>query len=64
VVEERPVDVGVTEPGQLVSYRLGPRRAAEFASHAADVIGPVMRPYRPIVIFLAATAPGESGSAS
>jgi len=23
VVEERPVDVGVTEPWQLVSYRLG-----------------------------------------
>ncbi len=44
VVEERPVDVGVTEPEQLVSYRLGqplfaswldrigPRRATDIAS--------------------------------
>ena len=68
-VEERPVDVGVTEPGQLVSYRLGqplftgwldrigPRRAQEIASHAADAIGPIMQPYRPIVVFLAASTP-------
>ncbi|HEY6275151.1 MAG TPA: class I SAM-dependent methyltransferase [Streptosporangiaceae bacterium] len=72
VVEERPVDVGVTEPEQLVSYRLGqplfacwldrigPRRAAEVASHAADVIRPTMQPYRPIVVFLAATTPAGS----
>lgn len=68
-VEERPVDVGVTEPEQLVSYRLGqapfagwldrigPRRAKEIASHAADAIRPIMQPYRPIVVFLAASAP-------
>lgn len=69
VVEERPVDVGVTEPEQLVSYRLGqplfaswldsigPRRAQRIASHAADVIRPIMRPYRPTVVFLAARTP-------
>jgi SAM-dependent methyltransferase len=68
-VQERPVDVGVTEPGQLVSYRLGqplfaswldrigPRRAQDIASHAADAIRPIMEPYRPIVVFLAATTP-------
>ena len=69
VVEERPVDVGVTEPEQLISYRLGqplfaswldrigPRRAQEIASHAADAIRPIMQPYRPIVVFLAASTP-------
>lgn len=57
------------EPGGLVSYRLGqplftarldslgPREAAEFASRAADVIRPIMRPCRPIVIIRAATTP-------
>jgi hypothetical protein len=71
---ERPVDAGVTRPEQLISYRLGqplfagwldrigPRRAGEFASHAADVIHPVMQPYRPIVVFLAVTTPtGPAG---
>ena len=69
VVEERPVDVGVPEPEQLVSDRLGqplfasrldrigPRRATGIASHAADAIRPIMQPYRPIVVFLAATTP-------
>lgn len=69
VVQERPIDVGVTEPEQLVSYRLSqplfaawldrtsPRRAKEIASHAADAIRPIMQPYRPIVVFLAATTP-------
>ena len=69
VVDERPVDVRVTEPGQLVSCRLGqplfaawldrigPRRAKEIASHAADAIRPIMQPYRPIVVFLAASTP-------
>ena len=69
VVEERPVDVGVTEPGQLVSYRLGqplfadwldrigPRRATEIATQAAGAIRPIMQPYRPIVVFLAASTP-------
>jgi SAM-dependent methyltransferase len=68
-VEERPVDVGVTEPEQLISYRLGqplfaswldrigPRQAQELASHAADAIRPIMQPYRPIVVFLTASTP-------
>jgi len=67
-VRERPVDVGVTEPEQLVSYRLGhplyagwldslgPVGARAFARHAADVIRPIMRPYRPVVVFLVARA--------
>jgi SAM-dependent methyltransferase len=71
-VAERPVDTGVTEPGQLVSYRLGQpmfaswldrigsRRAAGVARHAAAAIRPVMQPYRPIVVFLAATTPALS----
>jgi SAM-dependent methyltransferase len=66
VVEERPVDVGVTTPEQLVRYRLGqpmyaswldgmgPGEAERFAVVAADAIRPVMQPYRPIVVFLAA----------
>ena len=69
VVEERPVDVGVTEPGQLVSYRLGqppfaswldrigPRRATGIAAHAAAAIRPIMQPYLPIVVFLVGTTP-------
>ena len=69
VVDERPVDVGITEPEQLVAYRfgqaqfaawldeIGPRRAAEFRQRAADAIRPVMEPYRPIVVFLVARVP-------
>jgi len=64
------VDVGVTKPDQLVSYRLGhpvfagwldalgEQRAQEFAAAAAEVVRPVMEPYRPLVIFLSARAPG------
>jgi SAM-dependent methyltransferase len=71
VVEERPVDVGVTTPEQLVRYRLGQplyanwldrigaQKAERFAAAAADAIGPVMQPYRPIVVFLAATTPAR-----
>ena len=70
VVEERPVDVGVTEPEQLVELPLrpGPVRQpgstasapagpADIAVHAADAIRPIMRPYRPTVVFLAAATP-------
>lgn len=65
-VDERPVDVGVTEPEQLVAYRLGqahyatwldqlgPRRAEQVMERLVDAIRPIMRPYRPIVVFLAA----------
>jgi len=68
-VQERPVDVGVTQPEQLVSYRfghpifagwldrIGPRGAEELARHAADAIRSIMQPYQPIVVFLAAATP-------
>ena len=68
--DERAVDVGVSEPEQLVSYRLGhpvfagwldalgEQRAQEFAAAAAEVVRPVMEPYRPLVVFLSARAPG------
>lgn len=67
VVQERPVEVGVTTPQQLVRYRLGqpafatwldsigPREAERFAAAATDAIRLVMEPYRPTVVFLAAT---------
>lgn len=67
--DERPVDAGVTEPGQLVSYRLGhpvfagwldaigEQRAQAFARAATEAIRPVMEPYRPLVVFLAARVP-------
>jgi ubiquinone/menaquinone biosynthesis C-methylase UbiE len=76
VVEERPVDVGVTEPEQLVSYRLGqplfaswldrigPRRTEDIASRAASAIRPIMQPYRPTVMFLAASTPNSAAMAA
>jgi len=66
--QERPVDVGVTEPAQLVRYRLGhpafaewleeigAARAGAFAAEAEQAIGG-MPPYRPVVIFLSALRP-------
>lgn len=68
-VDERAVDVGVTETEQLVDYRLGqaqfwswlddlePGRAGEVRAALIDVIRPIMRPYEPIVVFLSATVP-------
>jgi ubiquinone/menaquinone biosynthesis C-methylase UbiE len=68
VVEERPVGVGITTAEQLVRYRLGqplfatwldhigPAAAERFAAAAADAVRPLMEPYRPIVVFLAATS--------
>jgi SAM-dependent methyltransferase len=65
-VDERPVDVGVTEPEQLVDYRfgqahfaawldaIGPERARAVRDRVADAVRPIMEPYRPIVVFLAA----------
>lgn len=67
VVVERPVDVGIAQPEQLVDYRfgqaqfaawldrVGPERAEEIRARAVEIIRPVMRPYQPIVVFLAAT---------
>jgi ubiquinone/menaquinone biosynthesis C-methylase UbiE len=69
--EERQVAVGVTEPWQLVRYRLGqpafapwldaigPARAATFADEAAQAVGDGMRPYLPRVVFLSALSPGR-----
>ena len=68
-VDERPVDVGVTEPEQLVAYRfgqaqfaswldrIGPVQAGEFRRRTVEAIRPIMQPYRPIVVFLAARRP-------
>jgi ubiquinone/menaquinone biosynthesis C-methylase UbiE len=68
--EERQVDVGVTQPHQLVRYRLsspifadwldaiGPRRAQAFATRAEEAAGSSMAPFRPAVVFLRALAPG------
>jgi ubiquinone/menaquinone biosynthesis C-methylase UbiE len=66
VVEERPVDVGITEPERLVDYRFGQAHYAAWLDEigrardhrirrrAAETIRAVMEPYRPIVVFLAA----------
>ncbi len=72
--EQRAVDVGITEPRQLVRYRLGhpafaswldaigPERAAAFAAKAEHAVGDAMEPYRPSVVFLrAVTRPGRPG---
>jgi SAM-dependent methyltransferase len=69
LVDERPVDVGVTEAEQLVDYRLGqahfaawldsldPDRAEEVRERVVEAIRPIMVPYRPIVVFLSAVIP-------
>jgi len=69
--EERPVDVGVTDPAQLVRYRLGQApfadwldaigvtAAEKFAAAAAEAIGDDMQPYQPIVVFLPASSPAD-----
>lgn len=73
--EERPVDVGVTEPEQLVRYRfghpifadwldaIGAARAGALAAAAEQAIREDMQPYRPTVVFLSARAPHDSPSA-
>jgi SAM-dependent methyltransferase len=69
VVDERAVDVGVTEPEQLVDYRLGqanyaewlgrmqPGRAEQIRDRLVAEIRPIMQPYLPVVVFLAARIP-------
>jgi len=66
--EERQVDVGVTQPRQLVRYRLshpafaswldhlGPHSAHTFATEAERAAGTAMEPFRPAVVFLSALA--------
>lgn len=67
--EERQVDVGVTQPGELVRYRLsnpifadwldviGPQGAESFAARAEEAAGSAMTPFRPAVVFLRALVP-------
>jgi SAM-dependent methyltransferase len=67
VVVERSVDVGITRAEQLVDYRFGqaqfavwldqmnPREVEGIRERAIDIIRPIMQPYQPIVVFLAAT---------
>lgn len=69
VVDEISVDVGVTQPEELVDYRLGqahfaawlaglgPVGTADVRARAIEAIRPVMRPSRPIVVFLTALVP-------
>ena len=69
--EERSVDVGITAPEQLARYRfghpifagwldaIGTARADAVAAAAARAIRGVMQPYRPVVVFLSALAPGD-----
>jgi SAM-dependent methyltransferase len=64
-VQERPVDVGVHRPEQLVAYRFGhpafsawlaglaPGDRARVHQEAVEAIRPIMVPYTPLVIFLA-----------
>jgi ubiquinone/menaquinone biosynthesis C-methylase UbiE len=66
VVSEHRVDVGVNEPEQLVAYRLGqasfsdwldqvePEQRNEIRARLVEAIRPIMRPYRPLVVFLSA----------
>jgi ubiquinone/menaquinone biosynthesis C-methylase UbiE len=66
--EERQLNVGVTQPGQLLRYRLsspifadwldviGPQRAREFVARTEEAIGRAMAPFRPAVVFLRALA--------
>lgn len=68
---ERAVETGITEPAELVRYRLGhpifaswldhigPERAAAFAAQAEHAIGAAMAPFRPSVIFLCARTASE-----
>ena len=68
-VEEVAVDVGVHRPEELVAYRLGqaqfaehlrtmtPEAAAHLRQDAVDAVAPVMEPYRPVVVLLAARVP-------
>jgi SAM-dependent methyltransferase len=70
--EERHIDVGLTQPRQLVRYRLshpafapwldamGPHSAQVFAAKAEHAVGRAMEPFRPAVVFLSARTPGRA----
>ena len=67
-VEEQAVDVGVRTATDLVDYRFGqamyavwlagltPARRRAVRRAVIDAVSPVIQPYRPIVVFLAATS--------
>lgn len=67
--EERPADVGITTPRQLVRYRfghpifagwldaIGTARIDAVAAAAEQAIRDGMQPYQPTVVFLSALAP-------
>ena len=67
--EQRQRDVGVTQAGQLVRYRLsnpvfadwldmmGPQGSQAFAVRAEQAVGGAMAPFRPGVVFLRALVP-------
>lgn len=68
-IDERPVDVGVTSAEQLVDYRLGqahfsdwlggmtPDQVEQTRAQLAQAIGPIMVPFRPVVVFLSGSVP-------
>lgn len=68
-VEEVAIDVGVTDPADLVAYRFGQAHVQVFVAtlsaderealraEAVAAASEVMTPYRPLVVFLAARAP-------
>lgn len=73
VVDEQPVEVGITEPEALVDYRFGQAHFAEWLAglrpearaavrvDAASAVRGAMEPYRPRVVFLTArTAAGAA----
>jgi ubiquinone/menaquinone biosynthesis C-methylase UbiE len=65
--DERPVDVGISEPEQLVDYRLGqahfsgwieelgPSKATDVRLRLIEQVRPIMQPYQPTVVFLASS---------
>jgi hypothetical protein len=59
--EEAPDDHTYRVPGYVANLvSQGSRRAAEVARHAAAAISPIMAPYQPVVVFLAAMTPARS----
>jgi ubiquinone/menaquinone biosynthesis C-methylase UbiE len=72
--EERHIDVGVTQPRELVKYRLsspifadwldaiGPHQAQAFAARAEEAVGSRMTAFRPGVVFLRALVPAASSA--